>query len=110
MNEQLPMPLSGTALRDIGIAQAVDHAEAETPGWVEMAIEYLKKYPKKELMAEELRKWAHQQGLPSPPHARAWGSVIIVARKRGLISHAGYRNTENPKSHATPASVWLKAD
>lgn len=105
---QTELDLSGTALRDKGIEQAHQSVEADTPGWTQSAIKYLELYPHKEFMAEELRLWAYANGLPKPPHGRAWGAVMVGAVKRGLVVHGGYRAVKNPKAHGTPANVWRK--
>ena len=109
MNEQIPIPLSGTALRDIGIAQAVDHAEAEAPGWSVRAMDMLRRYVDEvggAFQAEDVREWARMQGLDDPPSTRAWGGVIVRARNLGLIRFVKYENVQNRQAHATPASVW----
>lgn len=109
MNEQLPMPLSGTALRDIGIAQAVDHAEAEAPGWASRAMGMLRRYIDEVggmFQAENVREWARRHGLDDPPSKRAWGGVVVRARNIGLIRFVKYENVQNRQAHATPASVW----
>lgn len=109
MNEQLPIPLSGTALRDIGIAQAVDHAESEAPGWSGRALDMLRRYIAEvggAFQAEDVREWGKMQGLDDPPHKRAWGGVIVRAKNIGLIRFVKYENVQNRQAHATPASVW----
>ncbi len=98
----------GAELRDEGIATAADHAEADCGGWQDMALRFLERYPKGEFMTEEIRDFAYSNGLPLPPHERAWGSVIVKAKKDGLITHAGFRAVRNPAAHKTPASVWRK--
>jgi hypothetical protein len=94
--------------RNAGIQAAIDHADYEKPHWKERALNFLKKYPHNEFMAEDLRAWAYLNGLPEPPHERAWGGVITAARKMGLIRHCGYSSVKNPNAHRTPASVWSK--
>ncbi len=106
--EQTTMGFTGDQLRDRSIASAIEHTEQEQPNWTEKALDYLVKYPTAEFQAEEVREWAHSQGLPLPPHPRAWGGVIVKARKQGKIEFAGYRNVSNPKAHSTPAAVWRK--
>lgn len=96
--------------RDQGIDRALENAELHHPAWSDLALDYLKRYPGKQFMAEEVRVWAHKNGLAEPPHARAWGGVIVKAKKLGLIEHCGYGNVSNPKAHRTPASVWRMTD
>lgn len=110
MIQQIPLNFKeGARLRDRGINRAADNAErVHGPGWQERAIGHLINYPEAEFMAEEVRIWAHSQGLEEPPSARAWGAVIVTAKRRGIIRSNGYRKVSNPLAHSTPASVWLK--
>lgn len=100
--------MDGEQLKLEGIAQAAKSAEENSPGWNVEALKYVRNYHKQRFMAEEIREWAHECGLPEPPSARAWGAVIVTAKNAGLIKHAGYAAVENPKAHRTPASVWEK--
>jgi hypothetical protein len=100
-------------LADEGMAQATDHADEVAPGWSETAGRLLEQFAKanETFMAEELRQWAHgEQGLPTPPDPRAWGSVIQRAARRKVIVRVGYRSTKVPPAHAKPMSVWRLAD
>lgn len=99
------------ARRDEGMALAADAADARFPLWQHRALESLKKYletKKNAFMTEDFRAWAETFGnLPIPPSGRAYGAVISKASRQGLISHVGYQQTDNPKAHKTPASVWI---
>lgn len=107
--EQTTMSLfTGNQLRDFSVTSALEHAEEESPGWTEQALSYLSRYPEAEFMTEQVRGWAHSQGLPLPPNPRAWGGVITKARKLGKIRFVEYRNVSNPKAHSTPAAVWRR--
>lgn len=44
--------------------------------------------------------------VPEPPDARAWGAIPIRAQKLGCVEHAGHAASTDPKSHATPRSMW----
>lgn len=98
---------TGRELRDRGIQQAVDSAEAKSPNWKQEAyaffLEYIKKHP--EFMMEECRK-ASEGTIDQPPSNRAWGSVIVQAKREGLIRRVGFRSVKNPKAHMAPCSVW----
>ena len=111
MNEQIPIPLSGTALRDIGIAQAVDHAEAEAPGWASRAIDMLKRYLQQAdgaFMTEQVRAYSKEQGLSEPVNLRAWGGIIVKARNAGLIRCVGTQQVKNPTAHCANAAKWIR--
>jgi hypothetical protein len=46
--------------------------------------------------------------VPPPPDARAWGSVIMRARRAGLIEHAGYAQSLRRSRHAGIVSTWRR--
>lgn len=98
----------GQEARNIGINQAYDHANKVEPSWGDKAYLYLKKYislSSNEFMTEDIRK-SSEGILNEPPSKRAWGAVIVRAKREGIIEHNGYRSVSNKKAHATPASVW----
>lgn len=93
--------------RDKGIKKALDSAEELNDGWANQAFIFLRNYIKSNnhFMAEEVRK-ASEGIVPNPPSERAWGGIIVRARKEKLIKRIGYQNVTNPKAHRTPAAVW----
>jgi len=97
---------SGDKLRDAGMQKAVDNAEDKHPSWSDCALSLLVQYPNDEFMAEQVREFARNRGLPDPPSKRAWGAIIAKAKKMGIIIHVRYDRVSNPKAHRTPASVW----
>lgn len=106
---QTSLNLTGTALRDQGIARAEDHAERESPGWSDRALGMLRQYAAEiggRFQAEDVRAFAKARGLEDAPSARAWGGVIVRARRMGVIKFVGYENVKNKLAHATPAAVW----
>lgn len=112
MNQQA----QGKELAEVGMQQAIDHANEETPEWSVMAYSAIKDFleasplAEGEFMGEEIRLWAHQEGgLVEPPHKRAWGGVIHKAAKCGLIRKLRIDTVKNPQAHAANAAVWSKA-
>ena len=101
-------PPTGDMLRDDGIRRAAEHADLCIPSWTDRALRFVRDYPESVFRTEQVRAWAHDAGLPLPPSARAWGSVIVMAKKLGLIKFLRHENVSNPKAHSTPASVWQK--
>ena len=97
--------------RDDGINRAVKHANCVDPHWSDSAydllVAFLVFHPNP-FLTEDVREYAEQHGVPIPPSKRAWGGIVIRAAKEGLIKKIGYRNTTNPKSHATPATEWIR--
>lgn len=100
----------GKILRDEGMKQAADHAEAINHGWSELAIEFVRAYSVihkgEQFAGEDIRMWAESKGLLIPPHKRAWGNVILTAAKRGLLRKVGYKKTCNPLAHEAIATLW----
>ena len=103
------MNATGAELRDAGIEQATDNAEAAAPGWADQALDYVKWFAKQgvRFKAEHVRDYATRQGLPNPPHARAWGGVIRRAATMGMIKRVGFASCANPSAHCAPVGVWV---
>lgn len=97
-------------LRDIGIEQAVNHADAVVENWSEMAMSFLRGFldTAGEFMTEEVR-FAATGFVPNPPDERAWGSVIVRARKLGLIVKTGVKCKSDKCCHRGFGSVWKKS-
>lgn len=91
-----------------GMARAAEHADAVDEGWSDRAYSALREYALKndEFMTEDVRVWAHRNGLPTPPDGRAWGAVTLRAVKANLVVCDRYRKTRIPPAHATPRPVW----
>jgi len=98
---------SGQELRDQGIQKAVDNADSQIENWSQRAYEFLVEYCKtnKGFMTEDVRN-ASLKVLESPPSNRAWGGIMVRARKAGLITPNGFKNVKNKKAHCTPATYW----
>ena len=101
--------MTGKSLRDKGIAQAVDHADAVVDNWSRLAYAFLERYCRsrshREFMIEDVRK-ASIGIVPEPPSKRAWGPIAMMAVRNGLIVRSGYRAVTNKYAHYTPATVW----
>ncbi len=94
--------------RDAGIKAARDHAEAESPGWGDRALSYVKEYAcyHQEFTGEDVRLYSEGKGFEIPPHKRAWGSILRAAVKRGIILKVGTRQVSNPRAHCAIATLW----
>lgn len=94
-----------------GINAAIEHADHAEDGWSERAyslfIDFAARHA--EFMTEDVRRWATDEGLNGAPSARAWGAVALRACREGIIAKAGYRRTQNPSAHGTPATLWRSA-
>ena len=58
-------------------------------------------------LCEEVRLYAEANGLPQAPSNRAWGGIILNAKKIGWIKHLGYSQVKNPRAHMANASLWV---
>jgi hypothetical protein len=111
---QTEINFNGRELRDAGIALAVEHAEQVIPDWKEKAfsmfVEWLSGWPcGYKFLMEDARQSLEVRGLPAPPSLRAYGHLIVRAKKEGLIIHSGYRQVKNVRAHCANASVWMVA-
>lgn len=112
MQQQIAMDFSeANFLRDDGMNMALLNAESKNPGWQLDAMFYLLRFLdsiNKDFQVEEVRSFAHQQGLAIPPTFRAWGGIVKKAVKEGLIKKVGIAPTSNAKAHRANAAVWRK--
>jgi hypothetical protein len=100
------VPKSGRELRDEAIERAIKHAGAP---WKSKALEILwitaRRY--EYFFADDYHRLAGQMKLERPPDGRAWGGVVVQARKNGWISKTGeYRESKRPHVHAHPCPVY----
>lgn len=108
------MQNTGQKLRDAGIMQAITHAEEQHNGWCDMAYNFLYWWlgtipPGTSFMLEEVRMKAEDINVvPPPPSKRAWGAIILKARKNNLVSRCGYGQVINPSAHRANATIWQK--
>jgi hypothetical protein len=94
-------------LRDGGIKEAIDHAEAIEPKWGDQALSFLKGCRVKGIFqVEDIRKLAEEIGFPSAPDARAWGSVIRKAASLDLVEKVGIQSKASTICHRGFASLW----
>ena len=109
------MATAAEILRDEGMRQAVEHADAVHGNWSERAMDMLKDYLEllryglgegQQFTSEMVREYAEQMGLPDPPDKRAWGAVMVKAARAGLIVKKGWTTSRNPKVHCSPTSLW----
>ena len=93
-------------LRDAAIDRALDHAGIPWKFRAEEVIWYCaKKYPY--FTSDDYHRLAEDMKLPKPPDARAWGGILVLARKNGWISKTGeYRESTRRVCHVAPKPVY----
>ena len=103
----------GAALRDKGIKESSEHAEATHEGWNKKAddllLSFLLTYTGDTFLCEDARTYAEAFGLPNPPDKRAWGGVIVRARRKKLITAVGYSFSKKANCHKSPNTLWKKS-
>ncbi len=100
---------TGFQLAEQGAAAALAHAEQVHESWGNRAYAILLEIAagRRPFRTEEVRAAAEEKGLPNPPSARAWGSVINRASRAGKISRVGFTACDNPKAHSCNVSIWV---
>lgn len=94
--------------RDEGIERAATNAERHIEEWRKRALQYVHDYAEthQQFAVEDVRVFAETVGFPVPPSRRAWGAVILAARREGWVTHVGFAAVKNPRAHACPRGVW----
>jgi len=98
-----------TLSKDQAIEQAEMAQNKKVNNWSEKAIKLLRVYAKsvRDFITEDFREYAEANGLESPSEPRAYGGVMVRAKKAGIIQSTGnYRNMKHEKSHSCPKMVW----
>lgn len=111
MTGQLPIDFTAARERaEAGIESSGQHADDVEGGWRLQAMAMLTAFATqvgRAFVIEEAREWAAKHGLPAPPDARAYGSVVRLARSRGRIRKVGYAPTAS--SNGSPKCLWQAA-
>ncbi len=100
------VPKSGRELRDQAIERAIKHAGEP---WRLRALEIIWKTARKyeHLTADDYHRVATAMNLERPPDGRAWGAVVIKARKNGWMSPTGDREkSKRPEVHRGEMKVY----
>ena len=92
---------------DEGQQRALDHAEDVVENWGSIALSYLRQYADTHdrFPGWFVTKAADLTGaVPTPPTAKAWGSIFTKAARNGWIVKDGYG--QDPHRHANPCPIW----
>lgn len=93
------VPKSGRELRDEGIERAIKHAGSD---WKSRALEIVWMTARKHdiFTADDYHRIARHLRFERPPDGRAWGAVLIKAKKNGWISPTGdQKKSTRPEVH-----------
>jgi len=89
---------------------ALFNADSHSDGWSDRAYGYVVMYAQMnkgcEFMAENIRKFAYESGLDRPANERAFGPVMVRARKAGIIKDLGIRATSSVTAHCANAKYY----
>lgn len=109
MNPQIAIDFTKAQERaDAGIESSGAHADRVEDGWRYQALALLTAFANevgRPFVVEEARAYAEQRGLPDPPDARAYGSVVRLARAKGRIKRVGYAPAAS--SNGSPKCQWI---
>ena len=94
-----------------GANRAAAKADRLHGNWSDRALAYLERWcltsGVSTFMTEDVRMAAERaDGYLEPSDSRAWGAVILKAKRLGKLVHAGYSANKDPSCHGSPKSVW----
>ncbi len=101
----------GERLKQEGMQRAIENADSRIANWSISAYNLFLTYLKtvtQPFMAEDFRKFAESKGLETPLTKRAYGPIMVRAKKEKLIKSIGYSHTDNPIAHNNLAGLWVK--
>lgn len=103
-----PDPKLARLLATQGATRAAEKADRVTPQWSKTALAFVRSYAMvhERFMTEDVRVAAEQEGIARAPDARAWGSVMLVAAREGIIRASGYAKQRAANCHGSPKTVW----
>lgn len=102
MSEQYDL-FEGVKLRDAGIAQVAEHNDS----WLDNCISAFQAFPLDlSFTGEDVRMHCELLKL-EPRHHNAWGALINVLIKRGMMVATGeYRQMRDKRSHARMTPLY----
>lgn len=99
-------PDAGAALRDQGIARAATSSGDE---WQERALRLVRIHATNHstLTCDGMRLWVEATGFDRPPDARAWGAVMLRAKREAIVEPTDrFEVSADPACHKSPVRVW----
>ena len=99
-------PKSGRQLREAGMASSAKHAG---DAWMARAIEAVRVAAQRlgEITTDDVKD---VMGDDAPPHGCAFGSVMRVAARKGIVTKAvgQVRETSRAQAHCRPQQIWKR--
>jgi hypothetical protein len=94
-----------------GMRRSLEHAEAESPGWSELAFKFVRLFwsqrGDKQCVGRDIVLAAKEYGLIQPPTDKAWGAVLKRAAKAGVMVRVGTAKDTNRHGNLVP--LWAAA-
>lgn len=110
MSAQLQIDFEAARVaRDEGIALAAEHTG---PDWMDVAIADFVRFVRErgETTCEQWRYDWLTCKRPAPASHYAWGALVNIAAKRGLVVNTHrYVKASSKKTHAHPVPLWRAA-
>lgn len=105
--------IAANSLATIGANLAADHMDRLTSDqWTAEAYAFLLQFSAdgKIFQAYQLREAAAGK-VPSHPDGdpRAWGAIILAAKRNGVIKALGYARTDHRASHGRQEQQWTRS-
>ena len=107
MTDLGPLFASAALERDLGMLRSADHADRDTPGWTEQALEALRDFAlrQSEPFTIEYARAQLERELTRPPDLRAWGAVTLKAIRTGVLVRTG-EFAPRASSHNSPTMTY----
>lgn len=101
---QLSIDLA-SARRDLGIERSAEKSGVE---WGTLALGFLLEWcarrGKMPFLCEDVREWSEQNGLPAAAQPKAWGRIMRLGARHGIIAKRGYAPAKS--SNLSPKVLW----
>ena len=92
--------------KKIGHEKAALAANRAGNEWTKLAFNAFKRYARKHktFTTESVRN--ANPSLPEPTDPRAWGHVVLMAKKEMIVTPDGWECAKNKNVHARPVTRW----
>jgi hypothetical protein len=102
--------LAAQTRAQVGMDRAAGAAELDVPGWIEQAVEALRRFVRAQVgvFAIEQARAVIGRELPEVPELRVWGKVTQLAAQRGVISPVLRTFIPAASSNGAPKPAWKR--